>query len=69
MNTQHAARLTLGFRNDVLQAGHAFSLQQASKAGTRHVDNDVLSGDVEQVVKRQVQRLMQRQKNRFLMRA
>lgn len=62
-------RLAVGLGNDVLQPGHSFTSEQARKAGTRYIGIDVLPGDIQQVVKRQVQRLAQRQNDHFLGRA
>lgn len=55
--------------NDVFQAGHAFSLEQSGNAQARDVGIDVLPGNVQQVVERQIERLAQWQHDGLLRRA
>jgi hypothetical protein len=59
-------RLSLGLRDHVLQARHAFAFQKARDTGARDVRIDILPGNVEQVVERQIERLAQRQDDGLL---
>ena len=52
-------RFSLGLGNDIFQAGHAFALEQTRNARARDVGIDVLPGNVQQVVERQIERLAQ----------
>ena len=52
-------RFALGLGNHIFQAGHAFALEQTRNARAGDVGIDVLPGNVQQVVERQVERLAQ----------
>ena len=52
-------RFSLGLGNDVFQAGHAFAFEQTRNARAGDVGIDVLPGNVQQVVERQIEGLAQ----------
>src|SRR5471030_838777 len=62
-------RLSLGSRTNVLHALHALPFAQPCDTRIRYLWIDVLPGDVEQIVERQIERLAQRQNDGLLGRA